>query len=317
MNGVRTDVIGDAAVPALHSPVECRLQIAKCKLQICNLHFAICNSLVALLFVATTAHAQASDLPSSTVGMPVRVEQLVLPGSELEPVPLDDTTPIVIRIDAVYPHGTAFRYDLVYYGLEPGDYDLRTWLRRKDGTSTDDLAPLPVTIASLLPAGQVEPHGLEFARLPWLGGYRLLMVLAAVLWLAGLVWLLFPRRRQRVAAVEEVAPRLSLADRLRPLVTDAMAGRLAPAKLAELERALVRYWRRRLGFEDLAPGEALERLRAHSEAGPLITQLEAWLHRPAGSAAVDVNALLAPYQKISPEELDRAPVVAEGTSRIY
>jgi hypothetical protein len=282
----------------------------------CRLQFAICNCLgLVLWFVATTAHAQTPDLPPTTVGMPARVEQLVLPGSELEPAPIDDATPVVIRIDAVYPHGTAFRYDLVYYGLEPGDYDLRTWLRRKDGTATDDLPALPVTIASLLPAGQVEPHGLQFARLPWLGGYRLLMVLAAVLWLAGLAWLLFPRRRLSAAVVEEVAPPPSLADRLRPLVTDAMAGRLAPARLAELERALVRYWRRRLGFEDLAPGEALARLRGHSEAGPLLTQLEAWLHRPAGRTSVDVNALLAPYQSVSPEELDRAPVLAERTSQ--
>ena len=24
-----------------------------------------------------------------------------------------------------YPHGSAFRYDFVYYGLEPGTYDLK------------------------------------------------------------------------------------------------------------------------------------------------------------------------------------------------
>ena len=43
--------------------------------------------------------------------------------------------PVVVRIADVYPHGSAFRYDLVYYGLEPGDYDLTEFLRRKDGVA--------------------------------------------------------------------------------------------------------------------------------------------------------------------------------------
>jgi hypothetical protein len=86
-------------------------------------------------------------------------------------------------------------------------------------------------------------------------------------------------------------------------VTDAVAGRLAPAQLAELERALVSYWRRRLSLEDLTPVEALSQLRAHPEASPLVTQLETWLHRPAGERNVDVASLLEPYRNIAPDVL--------------
>jgi len=90
---------------------------------------------------------------------------------------------------------------------------------------------------------------------------------------------------------------------------------LPPAKLAELERALVSYWRRKLVLEDLAPVEALATLRAHPEASPLVTQLEAWLHRPAGQQTVDVGQLLEPYRNIAPEELDGAPALTAGAAR--
>src|SRR5262249_42530154 len=157
--------------------------------------------------------------------------------------PLTDKSQVVIRIDKVYPHGSAFRYDLICYGLEPGEYDLRQFLRRKDESTTDDLPVLTFKVNSLLPAGQIEPHGLSFVSLPWLGGYRLLLAAGGLLWAAGLIWLVYPRRKAAAANAAAAARPLSLADRLRPLVTEAMAGRLSPAKLAELERALVSYWR--------------------------------------------------------------------------
>jgi hypothetical protein len=275
-------------------------------------HLSISSRLTVLpigLYLALAAHSVviAADphvSATSTVGMPVRIEQIVLPGTELEPVAVTDKTLVVIRIDAVYPHGTDFRYDLVCYGVEPGEYDLRKYLQRKDGSSTDDLPALPFKVETQLAAGQIEPHDLRFASMPWLGGYRLLLGLAAFVWLAGLVWLLYPRRKKSAAAeAAAIITPLSLADRLRPLVTDAVAGRLAPAKLAELERALVSYWRRRLGLERLTPVEALSQLRAHPQASPLVTQLEIWLHRPAGDKHVDVAALLEPYRNIAPDAM--------------
>ncbi len=152
---------------------------------------------------------------NSTVGLPVKVEQLVLPGTELEPAPWDDKSPVVVRVEAVYPHGSALRYDLVYQGLEPGEYDLRNYLRRKDGSTVDDLPPLTVTIQSLLPAGHITPHDPGFVAPPWLGGYRILLAVGAAAWLLVLIWFIFPPRRA-VQANETTEVCISLAERLRP-----------------------------------------------------------------------------------------------------
>src|SRR4051794_9180053 len=98
-----------------------------------------------LLLALLASSAWAADQRSSTVGMPARIEQVVLPGPELEVKPRENSRdPIVLRITNVYPHGTAFRYDLVYYGLDPGEHDLSTYLRRKDGSPTTGLPPIRV-----------------------------------------------------------------------------------------------------------------------------------------------------------------------------
>jgi hypothetical protein len=251
---------------------------------------------------------------SAAVGMQEKLDGIVLPGPELEVAPITDETPVILRIDAVYPHGDSFRYDIVYTGLEPGAYDVTKFLQRKDGLPVEELEPFPVTITSVLPEGQIEPHGLSYSRLPWLGGYRQLLIMGGVIWVAGLAWFVYSRPRKPTAVAAEPDAPVSLADRLRPLVNDALAGKLPPARLAELERALIVYWRRRLKLDDMPPAAALAQLRTHDEAGPLLAQLDAWLHRPAGRGNVDVNQLLAPYQSIDPEELAIPSDVAQQAS---
>lgn len=243
-----------------------------------------------------------------TVGMPARIEQLVLPGTELEAKPRDDRmAPLVLRVLAVYPHGTAFRYDLEYVGMVAGDHDLRDYLRRKDGSPTDDVPPIPVTVLASLPPGQVLPHTPEGPGALRVGGYRLLLGLGLLLWTCGLVILALRGRRRAKAEAAAGALPLTLADRLRPLVEQAVAGRLEPNRLAELERLLMGYWLRRLGLTERELVEALALLRRHEEAGPLLERLEAWLHRPAGTETVDVAALLEPYRTVAADALEAAP----------
>lgn len=265
-------------------------------------------------FTPSSAHAQ----PESTVGMPGRLEAVVLPGSELEAKPLTDRkSPVVLRVVAVYPHGSMFRYDLEYAGLEPGTHDLRPYLQRKDGSSTADLPPVTVQVNRILPPGHVEPHRLEIDRGPRLGGYRFWLTVLAVVWGVGLVAILasffFPRRGRRAAA-DDVP--VSLADRLRPLVERAAAGKATEAELAGLERGLMAYWRRRLGLEAVNPADAMQQLRAHPEAGPLLGQLEDWLHRPDPRTPVDVGRLLEPYRNLPPDAADlSAAEPARGAAR--
>ena len=261
------------------------------------------------LAVAPATHADdAPPVSKSSVGMPARIEQRVLAGSELEVRPIDDRrAPIVLRILGVYPHGTAFRYDFVYYGLDPGTYDLKNLLRRKDGSPTADLPPIPVLIEPLLPPGQLEPHPLSLSASPWLGGYRLYMLIGGLAWLFGLAAILLVRRGKHVASGEAAGRALTLADRLKPLVDKALAGKLGSGEQAELERLLIGYWRRRLKLEDAPPAKLIMLLRNHDEAGPLLRRLEDWLHRPAGTVGpVDVAALLKPYQAIAADDVEEA-----------
>lgn len=262
---------------------------------------------VLVLVAALAVSSARAETPETTVGMTGRIEALVLPGSELEAKPLTDRkTPVVLRVVAVYPHGTAFRYDLEFSGLEPGTHDLRDFLRRKDGSPTTSLPPIPVKVNPVLPPGQVQPNALEIEPGPRLGGYRKLLVVLIVVWGLGLAAIVFsffyPRKKKPAEGAK--APPVSLAEKLRPLVDGAVAGRLSQAELAGLERALLAYWRKRLNLETVKPGVAIDTLRRHPEAGPLLKQLETWLHDPTPSAAVDVLALLKPYQDLPPEAID-------------
>jgi len=252
---------------------------------------------IAALVLGFAAALQANRV-DSTVGMPARIEALVLPGSELEAAPSDTKSPIVLRIAATYPHGSEFRYALEFTGLDPGEYDLKSFLHRKDGSSSEDLPSIPVTIRTMLPAGQVKPHTPSAGEHPRLGGYRILWIVCGIVWIAGLAAILWSGRRRRL---EEQAARprpKSLAEKLEPLVENALEGKLSRAERAQLELGLVAYWRKRLGYEERRPAETIQLLRDHPEAGPLLTSLESWLHRPADPERVDVAALLAPYKNL-------------------
>ena len=257
----------------------------------------------AIAALALFAALQANRV-ESTVGMPARIEALVLPGTELEAAPSDANSPMVLRIAATYPHGSEFRYDLEFTGLDPGEYDLKTFLHRKDGSSSANLPSIPVSIRSTLPAGQVKPHTPSAGEHPRLGGYRVLWIVCGIVWIAGLAAIVWSGRRKRL---EEEASRprpKSLAEKLEPLVESALEGKLSRAERAQLELGLVAYWRKRLGYEDRRPAETIALLREHPEAGPLLTSLEDWLHRPGDRRHVDVAALLAPYQNIPANALE-------------
>lgn len=246
---------------------------------------------------APSAPAATEAVATTSVGMVGGPMEQILPGSELEVAPIKDA-PIVIRILETYKHGDAHRYSLSYYGLEAGTYDLTDYLRRKDGSPTDDLPAIRVVVESILPAGQIEPTPLEPGQLPRVGGYRRLLVVAGALWLVVLFALLFARKRRRGDSVKESRRKRSLAEQLRPLVESAVAGRSTPAELAALEHALLVYWRKRLGVAQLSPAAAIAALKENPAAAALLVQLESWLHRPGPPATVDVAELLRPYQDL-------------------
>jgi hypothetical protein len=285
---------------------------------------AILSTVLAVVTLPTQI-ASASDtdpatsnnaVPKSSVGVGAQINQIVIPGPELEAKPIDDRkSPMVVRVTGVFRHGTDYRYDLEYYGLEPGQFNLRDYLQRKDRSSMNSVPLLPVEVVTHLPPGQILPSDLVSRKLPFVGGYRLWGCVAVGLWMLVTLWLLLARRRAMIAsAVVEQPP--SIAERLRPLVMEAIAGRLTSEKSAELERLLLGYWRGRLGLIDADPVVAVSLIREHPEAGVLLRAMEDWLHRPGGAKDVDVTAMLAPYQNVS-DDTEASPIpaamAAQGT----
>lgn len=272
---------------------------------------------VLALLTPSYGHAEEDGArPQTTVGMVGRFEEVKIPGSELEVIPLEDRdTPLVVRIVRTFPHGTDFRYEIEYYGLEPGEYDLRDYLRRIDGSDTEAVPRLAVTVAPVLPPGQVRPNELVAGKPPRLGGYKRLLITLAVVWVVGLALIIGLWRKSKAASDPADARPKTLAERLRPLVDRALAGDATQAELASLERSLLTYWRKRLNLHSMSASAAIRELRNHPDAGGLMTQLESWLHRPEEQPDLDIEALLSPYRDVPEDdfEMDGAPTTSASS----
>jgi hypothetical protein len=271
---------------------------------------ALARGALAAVALLAAAAAQARDERTATVGMRAFVEQLVLPGSELEPAPSQLKTPVVVRVLKVWPHGELRRYDFEWVALEPGRFDLAKFLVRKDGSAVAGLPEILVEATSALAPGTPKPSALEPTAPDRLGGYRTLQIVAGVAWLAGLLAILFAGRHRRRRALPP-PPVPTLADRLRPLVERVAAGDADTGAKAELERLLVAFWRARLDLREAKAADAIVAIKQHAEAGALLRQLEAWLHVPSPPAATDVAALLAPYRSVTAESFE--PIAAKET----
>ena len=270
-------------------------------------------SIIGMMVISLCSLANAEETSPLTryVGISGIIEQAVVAGPELEVIPQTDRkAPLVVRIVAAYPHGTAFRYDIEFYGLEPGTYDLMKYLRPKDGSAASESIPLNVTIVPALGPGPATPHPLTPGKLPWLGGYRETLLIGGILWFIVLMLLLFWRRGNPVNE-QDIAnlPAATLADQLRPIVQNAIAGKSSTRELAALEQMLLSFWRKKLGVERLSPRDAITALKSHPESAALLVELENWLHRPGERRSVDVAELLLPYQDLPAE-----PELAEVSS---
>jgi hypothetical protein len=261
--------------------------------------------ILAVLFATNT------DAPKIRVGIPAKIENLVLAGSELEVKPLDDRrAKVVVRITSAQKHGTAHRYDLTYYALEPGTYNLIDFLQRKDGTPIGELAPITFVADSSLPPGQVLPAEQSPRPVASMGGYKWWLIAAGIAWLLVMLAIIFVGRKKPVYAEMLSGRPVSLADRLRPLVERGLAGQLSLEERADLERSLIGFWTRRLQLEKVRPAERFARLRSDLNAGPLLEQLESWLHKPGPQDHVDLAALLRPYKNMPADALDEPEVAA-------
>lgn len=249
------------------------------------------------------AETSVPDRSTPSVGVPTMIEQKVLPGSLLTHKPVDPKeSDMVVRVVRSFPHGDAFRYDISYYGMEPGQYDLRDYLVRVDGSPTDDLPAIPVTVQSILDAGQITPNDLDIGGLSRFGGYWRMVWIGGFIWIAVLLGFIFLGRRRVEEVENQHTPPPTLAELLRPSIASAIAGELPHEKHAELERLLFSFWQKRLKLDSLPPAEAIHQVREHEESGPLMKRIEESLHAPATGSDHDLAQLLKPMESISADE---------------
>lgn len=251
-----------------------------------------------LTLTMMVGRALADEAPAQRVGLPLIIEDQYLAGPLLEPVPRRDREPpLVVRILETKPAKDGFRYTFEVQGLDPGSYNLGEFLREAEAESGHSTHQVPLTIVTALPPGLPKPSELEAKPVPSIGGYRLVLKILGVLWVIGLLVIIYSFRKKKKAREVE-APKPSLAERLKPLVQKAAGEELSSDEQAHLERYIVGHWREKLPeISGLQPVEAISRLRTHPEASPLILQLEEWLHAPNPKVSSDdLEPLLKPYR---------------------
>ncbi|HEY3243761.1 MAG TPA: hypothetical protein VGM03_10455 [Phycisphaerae bacterium] len=191
-------------------------------------------------------------------------------------------------------------YRVEFIGLVAGDYDLREYLERQDGSALN-LAALPVQIHSqLAPDHGTDLFSSSAALTLNARRYRTMAVLLAIAWLSvPLIYVVVRAlRRPPVVPTPIAAPPPSFADQLRPLVEGALHGSLSIAERGRLELLMYLYWTERLGWTG-PQGEIVSRLRSESEAGNVLRAVERWLHAPRAASEHpdgEVVSLLAPYR---------------------
>ena len=205
-------------------------------------------------------------------------------------------SPVRLRVDDVQVTPAAGTYALHYQLLAAGTYDLRAYLCHADETPLTEGAPVLVTGVSELATGdrgvlQVVPP----AAMPHYGGYAVLRWIVATVWLAGLVAIVWPRRKRAVVRpVVEAVPEPVSADRFSDLIAAAATRAITPREQLDLELFLLAHWRGRLGLSGPAD-RAMRAVRADARAGPAFAAVDQWLHAPPDRAVpVDVTAVFGP-----------------------
>jgi hypothetical protein len=261
----------------------------------------LCLGWLFLLAPLNAAVTNGTNTASRNIGIEGKVT-VALPKPDYKPRPLDDRTELILRIESVKPLPNGqHNYEFFYMGLEPGAYKLADYLMRPDGSRPDELGDVRIHVRAMLPDDHDGKLNAYVSRLfPFIGGYRAMLGVVGAVWIGGIAAFIIMSRKKRV--IEEpvfVTLQPSFAERLRPLVEDAAAGKLSVEGQAHLERLLMGYWREKLNLPELRMAESLSRLKAHAEAGELLRALERWLHRPSGASREEITSLLQPYRNIA------------------
>ncbi len=217
----------------------------------------------------------------------------------------DGGSPILVRVNPI----GGDRHRVECFAVVEGTFDLVPFLEQSDGRPPIGLAALEVEVYSQLPPNPgTDLYGLPEPRLALEGGYRRWLAIAAIAWLAVPVVVIVRRRLRRPEPMPPEEPVASPAaiDRLRSLLEDAKRTTLDVEQQAKLELLLLKALRDaaggRAGF-----AESIARLRRDPASGPVVLEVERWLHARNGEAReADAIAKVERFATPSPTREDAA-----------
>jgi hypothetical protein len=200
------------------------------------------------------------------------------------------TSPILVRVI----QGAPGHQRVEFIGAVAGDFDLRSYLERDDGQALGDLAPIPITVVSKLPADAgVDLYATDGSWMNWRVHYRELMWAAAGLWLAvpAAALVVSRLRRPRVVAPPPPAPPPpSIADQLRAALEVARERPLTVEESGQLELLVLKFLGGSAVEEGADLASILRTVRADEQTRPLVLAIERWLHAKGGGEAARAHA---------------------------
>lgn len=244
----------------------------------------------------------ADPVPLGTEG----AIQITCANKPLDIIYSEDYPPLQLRIvKRELINDEQQRVTLAWVSNRAGTYTLSDFLHYTDGSQLEvDAEMTAVEAFGILPenhdgaihsvAASYNKPGLLYSTwLKMLGG----------LWAIGLIGLIIVtrgRRRKQTTMVPVVS--ISLAEHLRKLLRAADNKRISDSERATIERLIYTYWQRKLGLQKRPVQEAIPAMRADTEAGSALRDLDALFHRP--DAKPDIDQVLAPYRQCSLAELE-------------
>jgi hypothetical protein len=200
------------------------------------------------------------------------------------------TSPILVR---VIP-GAPGHQRVEFIGAVAGDFDLRSYLERDDGQALGDLAPIPITVVSKLPADAgVDLYATDGSWMNWRVHYRELMWGALGLWLAVPVAALVVNRLRRPRAATPpppVPPPPSIAELLRAALEVARERPLSVEESGQLELLVLKFLGGPAVDEGADLAAILRDVRADEATRPLVLAIERWLHAKGGGDSARSHA---------------------------
>ena len=259
------------------------------------------KTLITLLLIITNIFATAENENKTSVGVGIVIEDVEISGSKVIPVPRTDyKTPIVLRIVSAEQTENGYLYSIHAEGLDPGNYDLTEFIKRADNTTLETEA-IPLEVYSVLDTPLTEPRKLTPTKPKNIGGYKKLLIMSGVLWVIGLVAIIY-YKKTKITPVEIKTPPPTLTEKISALLKQGQDN-IDTDTQAQLERLMIGHWIEKFPELEGKPiQESLTTLRNNEESGDMIRSVEKWLHSGEKVSQEEIERTLAPYAKNEEEQ---------------